>query len=111
MVSGSVFNVVRCRAHLARKFLVPFAEFTCTFVTGYCSRAGGDLLATPDRSGRAVHKAQAPVRQTEIAELMVSASNFTDGYAEALFIGTPKSQLNTGTVSWPTVEEHPNRGR
>ncbi len=33
------------------------------------------------------------VRQIEIAELMVSANNFTKGYAEALVIGTPKDQL------------------
>jgi len=34
-----------------------------------------------------------PVRQIEIAELMVSANNFTKGYAEGLFMGTPKDQL------------------
>jgi len=33
------------------------------------------------------------VRQIEIAELMVSANNFTAGYAEALVLGTPKDQL------------------
>ena len=33
------------------------------------------------------------VRQIEIAELMVSANNFASGYAEALVLGTPKSQL------------------
>lgn len=30
------------------------------------------------------------VRQIEIADLMVSANNFTSGYAEALVLGTPK---------------------
>lgn len=34
-----------------------------------------------------------PVRQIEIAELMASANNFTKGYAEGLFMGTPKDQL------------------
>lgn len=34
-----------------------------------------------------------PVRQIEIAELMVSANNFTKGYAEGLFMGTSKDQL------------------
>jgi len=34
-----------------------------------------------------------PVRQIEIAELMVSANNFTKGYAEGLFMGTAKDQL------------------
>lgn len=33
------------------------------------------------------------VRQIEIAELMVSANNFTKGYAEALVLGTPQDQL------------------
>jgi ParB-like chromosome segregation protein Spo0J len=33
------------------------------------------------------------VRQIEIAELMVSANNFTSGYAEALVLGTPQDQL------------------
>lgn len=33
------------------------------------------------------------VRQIAIAELMVSANNFTKGYAEALVLGTPKDQL------------------
>ena len=33
------------------------------------------------------------VRQIEIADLMVSANNFTSGYAEALVLGTPKDQL------------------
>ncbi len=33
------------------------------------------------------------VRQIEIAELLVSANNFTKGYAEALVLGTPKDQL------------------
>jgi len=33
------------------------------------------------------------VRQIEIAELMISANNYTKGYAEALVLGTPKSEL------------------
>ena len=33
------------------------------------------------------------VRQIEIAELRVSAGNYTKGYAEALVLGTPKDQL------------------
>jgi hypothetical protein len=33
------------------------------------------------------------VRQIEIAELMVSANNYTKMYAEALVLGTPKDQL------------------
>lgn len=33
------------------------------------------------------------VRQIEIAEFMVSANNYTSGYAEALTLGTPRDQL------------------
>jgi hypothetical protein len=33
------------------------------------------------------------LRQIEIAELMVSANNFTKSYAEALVLGTPKDEL------------------
>jgi hypothetical protein len=33
------------------------------------------------------------VRQIEIAELMVGAENYTNGYVEALILGTPKDQL------------------
>jgi ParB-like chromosome segregation protein Spo0J len=33
------------------------------------------------------------VRQIEIAELMVGAGNYTNGYVEALILGTPKDQL------------------
>ena len=38
-------------------------------------------------------KRVAPVRQIEIAELLVGANNFTKGYAEGLFMVTPKDQL------------------
>jgi hypothetical protein len=34
-----------------------------------------------------------PLRQIEIAELMISANNYTRGYAEALLLGTPKDML------------------
>lgn len=34
-----------------------------------------------------------PLRQIEIAELMVSANNYSRGYAEALLLGTPKDML------------------
>lgn len=34
-----------------------------------------------------------PLRQIEIAELMVSANNYSRGYAEALLLGTPKDLL------------------
>lgn len=54
-----------------------------------------DLLKDKSISPKALHflKQVNCVRQIEIAELMVSANNFTAGYAEALVLGTPKSQL------------------
>ncbi|MBN8460092.1 MAG: ParB N-terminal domain-containing protein [Verrucomicrobia bacterium] len=40
-----------------------------------------------------------PMRQIEIAELMVSANNYTKSYAEALLLGTPKDMLFDPTVA------------
>ena len=34
-----------------------------------------------------------PLRQVEMAEMMVSVSNYTKGYVAALLVGTPKDQL------------------
>jgi hypothetical protein len=42
-----------------------------------------------------VLKKVTPVRQIEMAELMVSTNTFSRNYVEALLIGTPKSQLRT----------------
>jgi ParB-like chromosome segregation protein Spo0J len=54
-----------------------------------------DLLKDKAISPKAIHllKQVTCVRQIEIAELMVSANNYTAGYAEALVLGTPKDQL------------------
>ncbi len=54
-----------------------------------------DLLKDKAISPKAIHllKQVSCVRQIEISELMVSANNFTAGYAEALVLGTPKNQL------------------
>jgi hypothetical protein len=54
-----------------------------------------DLLKDKAISPKAIRllKQVGCVRQIEIAELMVSANNFTAGYAEALVLGTPKDQL------------------
>lgn len=45
-----------------------------------------------DKSIRLLKRVNA-LRQIEIAELMVSTSNYGAGYAEALVLGTPKDQL------------------
>jgi ParB-like chromosome segregation protein Spo0J len=54
-----------------------------------------DLLKDKAISPKAIHllKQVTCVRQIEIAELMVSANNYTAGYSEALVLGTPKDQL------------------
>lgn len=51
------------------------------------------LFFSLNRLSRRILKRVSPVRQIEIAELMVSANNFTKGYAEGLFTGTAKDQL------------------
>jgi len=40
-----------------------------------------------------VMKQMKPLRQIEIAQLMVSGDNYTHAYAQALFLGTPAEQL------------------
>jgi hypothetical protein len=54
-----------------------------------------DLLKDKPISPKAIHllKQVTCVRQIEIAELMVSTSNYTAGYAEALVLGTSRDQL------------------
>ena len=54
-----------------------------------------DLLKDKAVSPKAIRlmRKVSGVRQIEIAELMVSAGNYTKGYAEALVLGTPKDQL------------------
>ena len=54
-----------------------------------------DLLKDKAISPKAIRlmRKVSGVRQIEIAELMVSAGNYTKGYAEALVLGTPKDQL------------------
>ena len=50
-----------------------------------------------------------PIRQIDMAQLMVSGNNYTRGYAEALIVGTPSDQLVNGgkpkTVHGITEEE------
>ena len=49
------------------------------------------------------------VRQIEIAELMVSANNYTAGYAEALVLGTPKAQLAQPEKPKSKRDYHPKK--
>lgn len=54
-----------------------------------------DLLKDKDIAPKAIRVLSKVngIRQIEIAELMVSANNYTKGYAEALVLGTRKEQL------------------
>lgn len=54
-----------------------------------------DLLKDKTVSPKAIRllRKVTSVRQIEIVEFMISANNFTAGYAEALALGTPKDQL------------------
>ena len=54
-----------------------------------------DLLKEKQISPGAIRilKGVTAVRQIEIAEMMVNSNTYTKGYAEALFMGTPKDQL------------------
>jgi len=59
------------------------------------SEAAADLLKDKAISPQAIRlmRQVTGLRQIEIAELMVSANNFTKGYAEAMVLTTPKDQL------------------
>ena len=59
------------------------------------NEAAADLLKDKAISSQAIRlmRRVTGLRQIEIAELMVSANNFTKGYAEAMVLTTPKDQL------------------
>jgi ParB-like chromosome segregation protein Spo0J len=59
------------------------------------NEAAADLLKDKPISSQAIRlmRRVTGLRQIEIAELMVSANNFTKAYAEAMVLTTPKDQL------------------
>jgi ParB-like chromosome segregation protein Spo0J len=61
-------------------------------------REAVDLLKDKPITAAALHcfKKAKPVRQVDMAQLMVASNNFTRGYADALIIGTPSEQLVKG---------------
>jgi len=65
-----------------------------SLLDGICAEAA-DLLKDKSVSPKAIRllRKVTPVRQIEITEFMISANNFTAGYAEALVLGTTKDQL------------------
>lgn len=87
-------GVAPARIAAALNIAVKDVKASMTLLDGINVEAS-DLLKDKGISPKAIRllRKVTPVRQIEIAELMVSASNFTAGYAEALVLGTPKDQL------------------
>ena len=95
MIVKAVQNGVRPeRIAAALNMPVKDVRASMTLLDGIHEEAA-DLLKDKVISPKAIRllKKVTSVRQIEIAELMVSANNFTAGYAEALTLGTPKDQL------------------
>lgn len=96
MITKAVKNGVRPE-RIAAALNLPLREVKAamSLLDGIHDEAA-DLLKDKAVSAPAIRmlKKVTAVRQIEIAELMVSANNFTAGYAEALILGTPKDQLS-----------------
>src|ERR1017187_2973515 len=95
MIVKAVQNGVRPeRIAAALDLPVSAVRASMTLLDGIHEEAA-DLLKDKGISPKAIRflKKVTSVRQIEIAELMVSANNFTAGYAEALTLGTPRDQL------------------
>jgi ParB-like chromosome segregation protein Spo0J len=95
MIMKAVQNGVRpARIAAALNLKVADVKSAMTLLDGINEEAA-DLLKDKAISPKAIRlmRRVSGVRQIEIAELMVSANNFTKGYAEALVLGTPKDQL------------------
>lgn len=95
MITRAVQNGVRPE-RIAAALNIPTSQIraTMTLLDGIHDEAV-ELLkdkAISPRSIRLLKKVNS-VRQIEIVELMVSANNYTTGYAEALTLCTPKDQL------------------
>lgn len=95
MIMKAVSNGVRPeRIAAALNLAVRDVKASMSLLDGIHEEAA-DLLKDKNISPKAIRLLRKVngVRQIEIAELMVSANNYTKGYAEALVIGTPKDQL------------------
>jgi ParB/RepB/Spo0J family partition protein len=95
MITKAVENGVRAdRIAKALNISVKEVLAALTLLEGIHEEAA-DLLKDKAICPKAIRvfKRVSPVRQIEIAELMVNTNNFTAGYAEALLVGTPKDQL------------------
>ena len=95
MIMKAVHNGVRPeRIAAALNMAVRDVKSSMSLLDGIHEEAA-DLLKDKAISPKAIRllRKVTGVRQIEIAELMVSANNFTKGYAEALVLGTPKDQL------------------
>ncbi|MGN6644537.1 MAG: plasmid partitioning protein RepB C-terminal domain-containing protein [Verrucomicrobiota bacterium] len=95
MIIKAVNNGVKPeRIAAALNLTVQDVKASMTLLDGIHAEAA-DTLKDKTVSPKAIRllRKVTAVRQIEMAELMVSANNFTAGYAEALVFGTPKDQL------------------
>ena len=95
MITKAVHNGVKPeRIAAALNMTVKKVHATMSLLEGINEEAA-DLLKDKNICPKAIKilRRVSPVRQIEIAELMVDMNNFTAGYAEALFLGTPKDHL------------------
>jgi CRISPR/Cas system-associated protein Csx1 len=95
MITKAVQNGVRPqRIAAALNLTAADVKSSMSLLDGINEEAA-DLLKDKAISPKAIRlmRKVTGVRQIEIAELMVSANNYTSGYAEALVLGTPKDQL------------------
>jgi ParB-like chromosome segregation protein Spo0J len=95
MIMKAVNNGVKPeRIAAALNLTVQDVKASMTLLDGIHAEAADSLKdkTVSPKAIRLLRKVSA-VRQIEIVEFMVSANNFTAGYAEALVLGTPKDQL------------------
>ena len=95
MIMKAINNGVKPeRIAAALNMTIQDVKASMTLLDGIHAEAA-DLLKDKTVSPKAIRllKKVTAVRQIEIAEFMISANNFTAGYAEALVLGTPKDQL------------------
>lgn len=69
-----------------------------TLLNGVCPEAVDIMKNRPFPGGTiGVMKRMKPLRQVEVADLMIAANNYTISYAKALLMATPPDQLKEGT--------------
>jgi len=95
MIMKAVQNGVKPARIAAALNLAVFEVKSSMSLLDGVNEEASDMLKDKPISSKAIRllRRVSGVRQIEIAELMVTAGNYTTGYAEALVLGTPKDQL------------------